>query len=128
MSNPIFLYADVELETLEYKRVQWKKYLALLEEQIDILNSSLGSYTEPLDVVDAFLEQRMIEEMKNEIELLRTQHQWTKLETQICDAYYQVLQSCSDPKSLKKAVKICSTLKTRGEILQFWQSQMPTSL
>ena len=126
-NTPRFLYADIELETLGYKRVQWHKYLLLLEEQIDALTCSIGSYTKPLDVVDALLEQRMIDETRGEIELLRTQYEWTKLESQICDTYYQVLKSCSDPKSLKKAVQICSTLKTRGEILRFWKSEMSMS-
>jgi len=127
-----FRFAAIQRKDLEQTVAQWNEYVNVLEKDIARLECNLQIHTDfyhelvtatydylALDIITA---RKAMEDTSDELRSLRPRYDWIKAESDICNAYYEVVKGTDDDNKLEEAIKVCSQLKTREEMLQFWKA------
>jgi len=126
-----FLFKDITPKDLPSTCNQWTNYVLALESDIGRFEQSLQVHTDSYHKLvaeasdylsgDIAKARKSMEDVSDNLRLLKRRYKWMKAESEICNAYLEAVNRCYNASKLADAIDHCCQLTSREEILEFWQ-------
>ena len=126
-----FLFKEIKPKDLPSTYNQLTNYVLALESDIGRFEQNLQVQTDSYHKLvaeasdylsgDIAKARKSMEDVSDNLRLLKRRYKWMKAESEICNAYLEAVNRCYNASKLSDAIDQCCQLISREEILEFWQ-------